>query len=145
MLARRLVDSLYTETMLLADEARSYFDIQGCGARDMLTPMERVIFSCESLRVTTRLMHVVAWLLTQRAVHAGEIAPEALRSPAHRLGAPVASEPASLALLPPEARTLAEASIELYRRVERLDQGLGEAKPTTSPARFLMSQIERAF
>ncbi|MFM9978003.1 MAG: DUF1465 family protein [Sphingomonadaceae bacterium] len=145
MLAHRLVDSLYTETMLLADEARSYFDIQGCGARDALTPLERVIFSCESLRVTTRLMHVIAWLLTQRAIHAGELAPEAMRWGVHRLGAPVVSEPTSLERLPEDARALAEASIDLYRRVERLDQGLGEAMPTTSPARFLMSQIERAF
>jgi regulator of CtrA degradation len=145
MLARRLIDSLYTETMLLADEARSYFDFDGRDARDALTPTDRVIFSCESLKVTTRLMHVIAWLLTQRAFHAGEIAPDALRTPARRLGAAIASDPTSLARLPAEALALAHASLDLYRRIDRLDQGLGELEPTTSPARYLMSQLERAF
>src|SRR4028118_2367170 len=34
----RLVDSFYTETMLLADEARAYFDEAGHDARDELNP-----------------------------------------------------------------------------------------------------------
>src|SRR6187402_1540029 len=53
-LNRKLVDSLYVEAMLLADEARSYFDVNGRAERDALPPMQRVGFSCESLRVTTR-------------------------------------------------------------------------------------------
>ena len=71
MLAKRLIDGLYTEAMLLADEVRAYFDDVGRDARDLLDPIERVLFSCESLKVTTRLMHVIAWLLTQRAVEVG--------------------------------------------------------------------------
>ena len=69
----RLVDSLYTEAMLLADEARSYFDDAGREDRVALEPFVRVTFACESLKVTTRIMHIVAWLLTQRAVETGEI------------------------------------------------------------------------
>ena len=72
-LTAKLVASLYTEAMLLADEARSYFDMSGRADRDSLDPIDRVGFSCESLKVTTRLMHVIAWLLTQRAVEAGEL------------------------------------------------------------------------
>jgi hypothetical protein len=80
----RLVDSLYTEAMVLADEARSYFDQIGRGDREALPPIARVAFSCESLKVTTRLMHVIAWLLTRKAIAAGEIgdgegAPESRR------------------------------------------------------------------
>ncbi|MGE6036651.1 DUF1465 family protein, partial [Klebsiella pneumoniae] len=33
---RRLIDSLYTEAMLLADEARAYFDEVGRNERDAL-------------------------------------------------------------------------------------------------------------
>ena len=33
-----------------------------------LEPFARVGFACESLKVTTRIMHIVAWLLTQKAV-----------------------------------------------------------------------------
>jgi len=64
----RLIDSLYTEAMLLADEARSYFDDAGRDDRNTLEPFIRVGFACESLKVTTRIMHIVAWLLTQRAM-----------------------------------------------------------------------------
>src|SRR6476659_5307082 len=67
----RLIDSLYTEAMLLADEARSYFDDAGRDERSMLEPAARVGFACESLKVTTRIMHIVAWLLTQRAIESG--------------------------------------------------------------------------
>src|ERR1044072_823986 len=85
-LTPRLVDSLYTEAMLLADEARSYFDRHGREERESLDPLLRVGFSCESLKVTTRLMHVVAWLLTQRAVESGELSRAQARRPARRLG-----------------------------------------------------------
>ena len=82
----RLVDSLYTEAMLLADEARSYFDDAGRDDRIALEPFVRVSFACESLKVTTRIMHIVAWLLTQRAVESGEIPTREGRRPERRLG-----------------------------------------------------------
>ncbi len=145
MLAQRLVDGLYIETMLLADEARSYFDATGRVARDALTPLERVIFSCESLKVTTRLMHVIAWLLTQRALGAGEISPDAVLDPSRRLGPPVMSDADAISKLPADARALVAASVDLYRRVDRLDEGLDEIGPPPSPARSLMSKLERAF
>src|SRR5205814_9755899 len=69
----RLIESLYTEAMILADEARAYFDDEGREERLTLEPFVRVGFACESLKVTTRIMHIVAWLLTQRAVEAGGI------------------------------------------------------------------------
>ena len=63
-LTPKLIDGLYVEAMVLADEARSYFDTGGRDDRLALDPLDRVGFSCESLKVTTRLMHVIAWLLT---------------------------------------------------------------------------------
>jgi len=145
MLARRLIDGLYMETMVLADEARGYFDQTGRVARDALDPLDRVIFSCESLKVTTRLMHVIAWLLTQRAIDAGEMTQESASDPLRRLGPPVESDDDAVAKIPPDARSLVAASIELYRRVERLDQGLEVRGPAASPARSLLSRLERAF
>lgn len=144
MLARRLVDGLYMETMLLADEARSYFDTGARVARDALAPLDRVVFSCESLKVTTRLMHIIAWLLTQRAVDAGEIGADTARHPSRQLGPAVPSDDATLLNLPAEARSLVAASIDLFRRVERLDRGLGDAEPAPSPARFLLRRLERS-
>lgn len=145
MLARRLIDGLYTEAMLLADEVRGYFDDAVRSGREDLTPMDRVVFSCESLKVTTRLMHVIAWLLTQRAIEAGEIALDAAREPARRLGPAVVSDADTLARLPAEARSLVAASVELYARIERLDAGMTETLAPPSPARHLMQRLAQSF
>lgn len=131
-LQRRLIDQLYVEAMLLADEARGYFDEGGRAERDALDAMARVQFACESLKVTTRLMHVVAWLLTQRAVATGEIRARDALDPSRRLGdAPATSEDA-LGLLPVRACALIASSIDLYRRVAALDTA--QDAPTEAPA-----------
>ncbi len=144
MLANRLIDGLYTEAMLLADEVRAYFDDIGRDARDLLDPMDRVLFSCESLKVTTRLMHVIAWLLTQRAVEVGEITAAGARDPARRLGGAVESDADTLARLPGEARRFVEASITLHARVARLESGFDDELPAASPARQLLSRLQQS-
>jgi regulator of CtrA degradation len=145
-LTARLVDSLYVEAMVLADEVRGYFDEEGRIERDLLPPLQRVAFSCESLKVTTRLMHVIAWLLTRRAVDTGEISAAQGRAPGRRLGLAAESDLDTLAMLPEAARVLIDASRDLYARVERLDQEIDQPiAPVPSPALGLLSRLERAF
>jgi len=139
----RLVDSLYTEAMLLADEARSYFDDAGRDDRIALEPFVRVSFACESLKVTTRIMHIVAWLLTQRAVETGEIPSREGRRPERRLGHAAESDSEILAKMPVEAKRLIEASSDLYARIKRIDEGVVADEPPASPARALMGRLER--
>lgn len=140
----RLIDSLYTEAMLLADEARSYFDDAGREDRALLEPFARVGFACESLKVTTRIMHIVAWLLTQRAIESGEIPNRDGRRPERRLGHAQESDPAVIAQLPESAQRLIGSSADLYARVKRLDEGGIEADANLqSPARALMGRLER--
>ncbi len=141
----RLIDSLYTEAMLLADEARSYFDDAGRDQRSTLEPFLRVGFACESLKVTTRIMHIVAWLLTQRAIESGEIASREGRRPERRLGHAQDSDRAVVEALPPSAQRLINSSADLYARVKRLDDGGLEADAPQSPARALMGRLERGF
>jgi regulator of CtrA degradation len=139
----RLIDSLYTEAMLLADEARSYFDDCGRDERAGLEPFARVGFACESLKVTTRIMHIVAWLLTQRAIDSGEIATAEGRRPERRLGHAQDSDPAVVEQMPEQARGLINASIDLHARVKRIDEGHSEIEAVQSPARALMGRLER--
>jgi regulator of CtrA degradation len=139
----RLIDSLYTEAMLLADEARSYFDEAGREERGTLDAFARVGFACESLKVTTRIMHIVAWLLTQRAIDSGEIARADGRRPERRLGHAQESDPEVVAKMPPAARRLIEASSELYARIKRIDEGVVAEEAPPSPARALMGRLER--
>lgn len=139
----RLIEGLYTEAMLLADEARTYFDEAGRLERSELDPFIRVGFACESLKVTTRIMHIVAWLLTQRAVESGEIEPGSERRPERRLGHAADSDPELVAKLPPAAKRLVVASSDLYSRVKRLDEESVSEMPHSSPARALMGRLER--
>lgn len=139
----RLIESLYTEAMVLADEARAYFDEQGRDERTTLSPFVRVGFACESLKVTTRIMHIVAWLLTQRAVEAGEIGGADGRRPERRLGKANDSDPLVVAQLPEAAQRLVNASADLYARIQRLDEGQMADDPPASPARALMGRLER--
>ena len=143
---RALIDSLYTESMLLADEARAYFDVVGREQRDMLGAMDRVVFSCESLKVTTRLMHSIAWLLTQRAVAAGEIAPVEARHPSRRLGEAPVTDAAAIDAMPVAAQHLIAASIDLHRRIARLDAAQDDVVGIPiSPARTMLDRLAHAF
>lgn len=139
----RLIDSLYTEAMILADEARAYFDEAGRRDRGTLDATARVGFACESLKVTTRIMHIVAWLLTQKAVETGEIKSADGRRPERRLGHANDSDGELVASLPDDARRLINASIDLYTRIQRLDEGQLVDEPAPSPARALMGRLER--
>jgi len=139
----RLIDSLYTEAMLLADEARAYFDEAGRDDRQMLEPFARVGFACESLKVTTRIMHIVAWLLTQKAVETGEVKSAGGRRPERRLGHANDSDLLVVAQLPEAAARLINSSTDLYSRIKRLDEGQLMEEPAPSPARALMGRLER--
>ena len=141
----RLIDSLYTEAMVLADEARAYFDETGRDDRQLLEPFARVGFACESLKVTTRIMHIVAWLLTQKAVESGEIRSSDGRRPERRLGNANDSDPKVVDQLPEAAQRLINASADLYSRIKRLDEGQLIEEPAPSPARALMGRLERDF
>lgn len=144
-LHRRLIDSFYTEAMLLADEARHYFDEGGRAEREALPPLERVAFSCESLKVTTRLMHVIAWLLTQRALGAGELSLREALEPTRRLGDAPDTDVAVLQSLPDQARAVIGGSIDLHRRVARIDAAQASDGPGDSPARSMLDRLATSF
>lgn len=149
-LHRGLVDGLYLEAMLMADEARSYFDGRDVGEDGMDDPLRRVAFACESLKVTTRLMHIIAWLLSQRAWQRGEIGDADLSDEKYRLGRASESDPLLVATFPFAARALIEASHDLYDRVarlqDRLDRMTGSlAMPMINPARALLDRLNTAF
>ncbi len=140
-----LIDTLYSEAMLLADEARDYFDETGRTDREALDPAIRVSFSCESLKVTTRLMHAIAWFLTQRAVRAGELSARDALEPSRRLGEAPSTEQALIDVLPSQARKLVQASIDLHRRVARLDLAQDPVETITSPALSMQHRLATVF
>ena len=146
----KLIDDLYVEAMVLADEARDYLERGAAAERDGLEPMERVQFSCEALKITTRLMQVIAWLLSRRAFLRGEIDAAEARSETYRLGDAAATDHYTTRDLPSDMRVLIAASESLYMRAQRLEEQLIDrpqpgARPGNSPARDLIRLIEEAF
>jgi regulator of CtrA degradation len=88
-------------------------------------------------------MHIVAWLLTQRAIESGEIPMLDGHRPERRLGNAQDSDPAVVAQLPDSAQRLINASADLYARVKRIDDGSLDTEVPQSPARALMGRLER--
>lgn len=141
----RLVNSLYTEAMLLADEARSYFDHAAREQREALDPLRRVTLSCESLKITTRLMHVLAWLLAERAIEIGQMDESEAAASGRRLGEAAPTDSLTIEGLPAQAILLIDASQDLYARVRRLETDAPAEVSVTSPALSLLDRLERAF
>jgi regulator of CtrA degradation len=142
-LTPKLLSALYTEAMLLADEARSYFDRDSLASELALDVS--VAFSCESLKVTTRLMHSIAWLLNQKALNAGELSVFEGCSDARDLGYAPASDEFQLGRFPQEAQELILASEDLYFRLQRLNENLRRQRPEMPVPHQLVERIRQAF
>jgi regulator of CtrA degradation len=117
-------DSTFEEALALTREARDYLTHAEPRERERMTPNDRMLASCEAMRLTSRLTQVMAWLLVQKAVHAGEMTREDARAPEFRLaGHSVCQEstPPVEGSLQPRLAELLERSLSLYQRVARLD------------------------
>jgi regulator of CtrA degradation len=111
--------------MALLIEARNYVTYHEAIDQRTLTPHNRLQVSYESLRVTSRLTQVMAWLLAQKAVHAGELTLEQVAGEEYALsGGTVCTDPSGPENeeLPSGLRSLLDRSHRLYVRVSRLDQ-----------------------
>ncbi|WP_095013254.1 DUF1465 family protein [Tsuneonella mangrovi] len=142
-ISQPIVESLYCEALVLADDVRAAFDLSP--HRSESDDLTRIAMSAEGLRTTTRMMHLLAWLLNQRAHFAGELSEFQLR----RHGALPADRPAdpdNLALFEPETRALIRETEALHRRVSRLDAAWRErfAASPSSAARNLHERLDRA-
>lgn len=123
---QQIIDGLYIEAVVLADEARAYFDFQARTNRTELDGNERLDFACESLKISTRIMHSIAWLLVQRAVLCGELPESARLEDKYQLGSAQHTDPLIRAKLSPEMEGLILISEDLYNRVARLEAQLIE-------------------
>ena len=118
-LTPRVIGALYTEAMILADEARSYFTADRT-AQVSGKMVDAVAFSCESMKVTTRLMHCIAWLLNQRAADNARGEEGGYHAARRGLGYTPPSDPELTRHLPDDARVLIAQSESLYARLARL-------------------------
>lgn len=117
-------DSTFDEALKLTREARDYLAYQEKADLSELSPVGRMAASCESMRMTARLTQVVAWLLVQKAVHAGDLTREEAALSKYRLaGQEVCNdiEPLAVEPLPERLIELLTRSHQMYQRIARLD------------------------
>lgn len=117
-----IVETLYCEALVLADEVRDAFDMSGRMSRVAENEdLARIALSCEALRATTRMMHVIAWLLNHRAYFNGEINDFQLRRHGRLPRDKGQASAEQMALLPPDLARLVEHTSEFHARIARLD------------------------
>lgn len=123
--ATRFFGKTYDETMSLLLASRDYLAAAQPADAIGLKPIDRLRVNCEAMRLTTRLTQIMAWLLAQRAVFAGEMGRMQAASDEFRLSADsvcMADSEAAEHVLPARLRELLDESRRLYVRVARLDE-----------------------
>ncbi|MHA4838018.1 DUF1465 family protein [Sphingopyxis sp. MSC1_008] len=136
---RAQVENLYVEAMLLADEAHAAFAAQRDLGRAGGDAAAQIGLACESLKTTTRLMHVIAWLLHRRAMFAGDPGAGPNDSAA-RIGEAVAADWAICADFDVSVRRIILASERLFERIAMLETGW-EA-PAVAPVQQMLARLE---
>jgi regulator of CtrA degradation len=117
-------DRTMLEAMSLLAEARRYLTDRAESDSRTMGLEQGLANSMETMRLVARLTQVLAWLLTHRAVHAGEISLSEATEPDRRLGGRdlCSKDSAGEAkVLPEELQSLLARSHSLYLRVARLD------------------------
>ncbi len=150
-LSRPIIEALYTEALVLADEVRGVFAHGAAVSNAVLSDrgivrhedaMTRLALSTEGLKTTTRMMHILAWLLNQRAFFSGELSEQQVRKHG-TLPADRPSDAGQLAKLEPETRTLIAETEQLHGRIARLDAAWRQDFEMISPVRAFQDRIGR--
>lgn len=114
----------YDEAYDLLVEARNYVEHAVPALKFSAEPPDPVFVTKETMRLTSRLTQVMAWLMAQRAMQEGEIEKEEFGEDRYRLeGQAVCLKRAvdKMDDLPRGLQDLMERSYRLYTRIQRLD------------------------
>jgi len=146
-LSQPIIEALYNEALLLADEVRGAFANGTLPSEPGITShddaMARLALSTEGLKTTTRMMHVLAWLLNQRAFFSGELSEKQVRLHG-ALPADRPSEPEQVDRLEVATRELIAQTEHLHRRIARLDNAWRQRfEMGGSPVRHFQDRIGR--
>ena len=145
-MASGLFQRTYQEGMRLVEETSAYLDGPGREASRNLPRDASLAYAGESMRLTTRLMQVAAWLLVRKAVHEGEITDEDAMAEKYRLATKEIARSARLSgahALPEKLLDLISRSELLYARVERLDTQLRQRSGLVEATHPMAEQLNR--
>jgi regulator of CtrA degradation len=109
-----LFDRTFQDGMELVEETAAYLDGDGRRESKLLSRATALAYAAESMVLTTRLMQIASWLLVQRAVREGDMAPEAACDARYRLA------PRKVGGAEPTHPELPIALVEYLVRAEKL-------------------------
>ena len=137
--------SLFREGMALVDETATYLDGEGRRDSESLNRSGATLYAAESMRLTTRLMHLASWLLLQRAAIQGEMSAEQVAAEKAKVrldGTSAAQDSANFSELPETFLHLVRRTDRLEDRVRQLDAGLtGRTHLREAPRNAVAEQI----
>ena len=141
-----LFERTFQEGMELVEQTASYLDGEGRQESKLLSRNAALAYAAESMRLTTRLMQVASWLLVQRAVREGDMAPAAACEERYRLNADdiaKAEAEAARGELPRGLTRLADRAERLYERVRHLDRRMYLESQTQEPTNPVLSHLDK--
>ena len=142
-----LFERTFQEGMELVEETASYLDGEGRQESKLLSRNAALAYAAESMRLTTRLMQVASWLLVQRAVREGDMAPAAACEDRYRLNAQDVARAeetqAARTELPRGLTRLADRAERLYERVRHLDKRMYLESQTEEPSNPVLNHLDK--
>jgi regulator of CtrA degradation len=147
-------DRVFKEGMSLVERTAAYLDGEGRNAAKALVGQATVLYTTESMRLTTRLLDLASWLLIRRALKDGEIneveaQKKRARVKLQSLGRP--SHIRGFETLPEGLQKLIEESFALHDRIVQLDlamtapaEEIASARPS-NPVGAQLSRLQQAF
>lgn len=141
-----LFERTFQEGMELVEETAGYLDGEGRQESKLLSRDAALAYAAESMRLTTRLMQVASWLLVQRAVREGDMAPNAACEDRYRLNSDAVDEGAEDGVhreLPRTLKSLADRAERLYERARHLDKRMYVELVADETSNAVLSQHDR--
>jgi regulator of CtrA degradation len=153
-------DAVFREGMSLVERAAAYLDGPGRKEAKALAGPVAMLYASESMRLTTRLLELAAWLMIRRSFKEGEITAQQLARKRERVRL---TEPGRIShvkgfdTLPAGLQELIRASFALNDRIVRLDLAMqvridetdpadaADAPAVPSPVQTQVRRLERAF
>ncbi|MFN4175881.1 DUF1465 family protein [Phenylobacterium sp.] len=144
-----LFERTFHEGMELVEETAAYLDGAGRQESKLLSRNAALAYASESMRLTTRLMQVASWLLVQRAVREGDMAPAAACEDRYRLAEDAGRDAEHAAEdLPTGLLLLLDRAERLYERVRHLDRRMyveGEGMALPNQVLSHLDRLKTAF
>eukprot|EP01037_Dinobryon_pediforme_P016409 gene16409-16587_t len=115
---------LFRDGMALVERAALYLERDGRADSKNMPHALSLAYTAESMRLTTRLMHVASWLLYQRAVNEGEMTLDAVLEEKSKFRfdmQELCSTGAMFGQLPHEFQEICLYSLRLQQRIQHLD------------------------